>query len=118
MPLKMTHNLTAEKQEEISKALKRSYGFIREIAKEVAGGRSLIKKSLASYSQAEIGVIYIILESISETPIRFSGPYQGLMHVFRVWYSTENELVILTNPMEPSPLVSAMDLESWFESFL
>ena len=118
MPLEKTHNLTAEKQVEISRALKRSYGFIREIAKEIAGGQSLIKKSLSNYSQTEIGVIYIILESISETPIRFSGPYQGLMHVFRVWYASENELVILTNQMEPSPLVSAMDLEDWFESFL
>jgi len=118
MPVKMKHNLTAEKQEEISKALKRSDEFIRGIAKEVISGQSLIKKSLVSYSEAEIGVIYIILESISETPIRFSGPYQGLMHIFRVWYVSDNELVILANQMESSPLVSSMDLESWFESFL
>ena len=118
MPLKKTHNLTAEKQKQISKSLVRSFDFIRDIAKEVVDGQSLIRKSLAGYSQDEIGVIYIILESISETPIPFSGPYRGLMHVFRVWYFTDNELVILTNPMEASPVVTAIDLASWFEGFL
>ena len=116
--LKKPEGLTPEKQQEILTGIERSHDLIRQIAKEILAGKAVIRKSLAGYSIAEKSVIYIILESISETPIRFTGPRKGMILIFREWSMSKNDLVIKTNNIGSVLDADGSNLEQWLELFL